>query len=217
MDWVNLEESIVKSFTEGSRGVRHVFLISRGLEFSEVDCTVAEAGLAIFSALLWLFHCNAVPGASASEVSSFLISSRLPVLLGVEPRDLLLVDNFLKIILILIEIALSLLISDSLSAVSVSSLVDTPLNVMLLGDLQRISFRFIDLGKSLKIWVSINIALSFFIGKNFVASLISVLINSLFFPVLLSIINVSKANLLDNIRVSVHVALSLSVCHWSGG
>ena len=114
-------------------------------------------------------------------------------------------------------IALSLLISDSLSAVSVSSLVDTPLNVMLLGDLQRISFRVIDLGKSLKIRVSINIALSFFVGKLFVASLISILINSLFFPVLLSIINVSKANLLDNIRVSVHIALSLSVCHWSGG
>jgi len=88
---------------------------------------------------------------------------------------------------------------------------------MLLGDLQRIGFRLVDLSESLKIWVSVDVALSLFIGKNFVTSLISLLIHWFTGPMLLSVIDISKANFLNDIRVSVHIAGSLIVCHWSGG
>lgn len=98
------------------------------------------------------------------------------MLFGIQPGDFSrLGDRFLKIIFILIEVALSLLICDSLSAIPVSSLVDTPFKVMLLGYLQWVRFRFVNLGKSLQIRVSINVALGLFIGKGFVTSLVSLL------------------------------------------
>ena len=98
------------------------------------------------------------------------------MLFGIQPGDFTgLGDRFLKIIFILIEVALGLLICDSLSAIPVSSLVDTPFKVMLLGYLQWVRFRFVNLGKSLQIRVSVNVALGLFIGKGFVTSLVSLL------------------------------------------
>jgi hypothetical protein len=108
-----------------------------------------------------------------------------------------------------------LLIGDSLRAVSVSSLVDTPLNVMLLGDLQRVGFRLVNLSEGLKIWISVDVTLSLFISKYFVTSFISLFFRSSLVPVLFSVLGVAKADFLNNIRISVHVASSLIIGHWS--
>ena len=96
--------------------------------------------------MLWLLHLNTVPRAGASVVSTLFPSGLVPVLLGLKPGDLsLLLEVLLNVLLVLIEVALSLLVGDSFSTVPISTLVDTPLNVMLLGDLQRVGFRLIDL------------------------------------------------------------------------
>ena len=130
------------------------------------------------------------------------------MVLGLDPRNITGSESSLKI-LILVEIALSLLISDSWSAVLLSTLVNTPVVVMLLGGGSWCLLGFeVD-----KVWISIEIAGGFGIGEAGIAGLDSLLPFSILRPMLLGFIECSHVGLLDNIWVSIEVALSLLVSH----
>lgn len=134
------------------------------------------------------------------------------MVLGLDP-SIISSSEFGLEILILVEIALSLLISDSWSAEFLSTLIHTPVVVVLLG-----SGDWLSLGlKVNQVWVSVEIAGGFGIGETGIACLDSLLFLSLMRPVLLGFVKGSKREFCDNIWVSVEVALSLLISHVTSG
>ena len=134
------------------------------------------------------------------------------MLLGLDPSIITGSECGLEI-LILVEIALSLLISDSWSAELLSTLIHTPVVVVLLGSGDWLSLGFeVD-----QVWVSIEIAGGFGIGETGITGLDSLFLLSLIRPVFLGFVKGSKREFCDNIWVSVEVALSLLISHVTSG
>jgi len=134
------------------------------------------------------------------------------MVLGLDP-SIISGSEFGLEILILIEIALSLLISDSWSAELLSTLIHTPVIVVLLG-----SGDWLSLGLEVdQVGVSIEIAGGFGVGETGIAGLDSLLFLSFMRPVFLGFVKGSKREFLDNIWVSVEVALSLLISHVTSG
>lgn len=181
------------------------------MELCEENCTSGTCTITTFGcAKVWLSNRFSVVSSSTFILSTFFPSLSIPVLFGLDP---VIVSDFLSDIIVLIKITHSLLIGNSLSAVSISTLINTPFHEVFLSNFQRFFLWLVDFCEGLEIRISFDIAFGFFISERVITGLRSLLFLALLFPVFLGVLDVAKANCLYNIRVLVKITHSFLVCH----
>jgi hypothetical protein len=203
--WVLLSESILESLVKVHLGVWSVVL---GAVVHKLGEEYHTGTLALSSLLSALGNWSVI-----TLVDSTLFETLgVEVLFGLDP-SIIASSELLDQVLISIKIALGLLISNSWSAEFLSSLVNTPVLVVLLGSGEWLLL----LPEMSKIVVSLKIAMGLSISHLMVAGLDSILLLTMLCPVELGLGDVSERVLLNDIWVSVEVALSLSISHVGSG
>ena len=203
VSWVLLSECPLNGLSEIHGSGWSFSLRSVVMHWGVENATIALA-LSALSSTLSNWSSLTVEESSLSE------SSGIEMFLGLDPSIITGSKLGLEII-ILVQIALSLLISDSWGAELLSALVNTPVVEVLFGGGDWVFLRLqID-----QVWVSVEIAGGFGVGETGIAGLDSLLLLSLFLPVELGFVKISKRVLLNNIWISIEVALSLLISHVS--